>query len=117
RALARLERQLDSQPLDTVRDGLIGSISRGRLLCEKADAILLAAPDLREESGLAKFSGWLHGRVRRDVELLLLLEERFRAKSTPTRRSADPGAERRPPPPALPAEARADDSPEAPPGE
>jgi hypothetical protein len=79
RALARLQQHLDAQPIEAIRDGLIGSISRGRLLCEQADAILLASPDIRQEQGLARFAGWLHGRVRRDSELLLLVQDRMQS--------------------------------------
>jgi hypothetical protein len=91
RALARLQKRLDpiqrelgDHPLQAVKDALVASISRGRLLCELADAYLLASPDLRQEGGLAKFSGWLHNRVRRDSELLVLLQEKVERDSTPS---------------------------------
>jgi len=77
RQLARLQRRLDSEPLEAVRDGLIKSIANAELICDQADAALLMSPDIRQETGLAKYLGWMSNRLRRDRELLLLVEERL----------------------------------------
>ena len=82
RAIARYQQRLDAEPLATLRDGLIVSITNGRYLLEQADAALMASSDLGAQTGLAKFAGWLGNRVRRDSELLLVIEEKLSADRT-----------------------------------
>ena len=74
RARDRLQQQLEAAPIETVRSLLIENISNGHILGQMADAILLTSPDLRNETGLAKFVGWINNRTRRASELLVLLE-------------------------------------------
>lgn len=75
RQLTNMHSALAAEPIEAVRDALIGRIARKELLAQRAEAGLLAAADLAlTVDGLGKFSTWLWNSLRRDAELLVLLE-------------------------------------------
>jgi hypothetical protein len=79
RLLNKLQVELASAPLETVRALLLARYGRKELIAQQAEAYLLADPN-------ATPSKWLLGlwnSMRRDVELLALLEERASRDDVP----------------------------------
>ncbi len=84
RALNRLQRQLDANPLETIRDHLVDGIACDTIIEQKANRELLASAELRNEQGLAKFKFWIGNRLDRQRDQLILLERQRAAKAVPS---------------------------------
>jgi hypothetical protein len=81
RRVAELTSAFAAAPLESVRDHLIAGLARKTLLAQRAEAGLLAAADLGKcVGGLGKFATSIWGALRRDAELLLLIEQQGIAK-------------------------------------
>jgi hypothetical protein len=121
RALARLQRELDAKPVETVRDTMVIDVSVGTLLYQRALHELMASPDLRKEGGLAKFAYWIGNHLGRQRDQLLQLEHQRAAKAVPSLEEylaskAQTGTAATPPaPPASAAPSTVSEIPAAPP--
>jgi hypothetical protein len=70
RQLSKMERRLRAAPFEAVRADLLARMARKELVCQMAEAHLIANPD----EGVSRWLGVLWNSLRRDAETLALLE-------------------------------------------